>query len=161
MGALPIELRVLSWSVTLLFVHLLAQGLTAIRDQGLSYNASPRDEPRPLGIVAGRARRALSNYLETYPAFVGLALALAASGRTGGGGRRRRGRRDPLDCGPRRIPSSLPRRRALASDARFRRIRHRSHLDGVASDLSLRQDAYGCFCLQIARRPLKLPPAPR
>ena len=84
MGGLPTELQVLSWSVTLLFVHLLAQGLTAIRDQGLAYNAGPRDEARPLGIVAGRARRALSNYLETYPAFVALALGLAVAGRTGG-----------------------------------------------------------------------------
>jgi uncharacterized MAPEG superfamily protein len=48
---------------------------------------SARDEGRqPRSVYAGRARRALHNLLETYPAFVGLALALAISDKTGGVG---------------------------------------------------------------------------
>ena len=35
-------------------------------------------------IVAGRLERALNNLLETYPAFIALALALALTGKTGG-----------------------------------------------------------------------------
>jgi uncharacterized MAPEG superfamily protein len=34
--------------------------------------------------MAGRAERALKNYLETFPALVGLALALAVTAKTGG-----------------------------------------------------------------------------
>jgi uncharacterized MAPEG superfamily protein len=46
---------------------------------------SPRDEGhRPGNVYAGRTARALANLLETYPAFVALALALVISGKTGG-----------------------------------------------------------------------------
>jgi uncharacterized MAPEG superfamily protein len=46
---------------------------------------SPRDEGhQPRSVYAGRIARALRNLLETYPAFIGLALALVLSGKTGG-----------------------------------------------------------------------------
>ncbi len=49
------------------------------------YLLGPRDDNRQSGnIVAGRLKRALENLLETYPAFVALALALALTGKTGG-----------------------------------------------------------------------------
>ena len=38
------------------------------------------------GAVAGRLDRALKNLLETYPAFIALALALVVTGKTGGMG---------------------------------------------------------------------------
>jgi uncharacterized MAPEG superfamily protein len=84
MEALPTELVVLAWSVVLLMVHVLLQGAAATRDNGLDYNASARDEERPVSKLTGRLNRAKNNFLETYPAFVALALALAVSGRTGG-----------------------------------------------------------------------------
>jgi uncharacterized MAPEG superfamily protein len=48
---------------------------------------SPRDDGRQAhSVYAGRTRRALHNLLETYPAFVALALGLVLAGKTGGVG---------------------------------------------------------------------------
>ena len=72
-------------SVALLFVHIGAQAIAATSELGSAWNAGPRDEGvRPQGVVAGRAERALRNYLETYAAFAVLAAALVASGRVDG-----------------------------------------------------------------------------
>jgi len=72
-------------SVVLLFVHIGVQAIAATSGLGSAWNAGPRDEGvRPQGVVAGRAERALRNYLETYPAFAVLAVALVASGRADG-----------------------------------------------------------------------------
>lgn len=85
MNQLPTELVVLALSVVLLLAQIMIQAMTMTAEVGLDYNASARDEPRPArGLVAGRAERALRNLLETYPAFVALALLLAIAGRTGG-----------------------------------------------------------------------------
>lgn len=82
---LPSELIVLGLSVLLLLAHIMLQGQLATRERGLAWNAGPRDgEPKPLGPKASRAKRALDNFLETFPAFIALALALAVSGRAGG-----------------------------------------------------------------------------
>ncbi|MBL8581540.1 MAG: MAPEG family protein [Rhizobiaceae bacterium] len=78
------EITVLGWSVVLLLVQIFAQAST-LRDLGTHYLAGPRDEPRePKNVLAGRLKRALHNFLETYPAFIALALALAVTGKTGG-----------------------------------------------------------------------------
>lgn len=69
-------------SVALLFVHIGVQVIAATSELGSAWNAGPRDEGvTPKGVVAGRAERALRNYLESYPAFAVLAVALVASGR--------------------------------------------------------------------------------
>ena len=74
-------------SVALLFVHIAAQAITVTREFGSRWNAGPRDEGlRPEGKLAGRAERALRNYLETFPAFGLLALALIVTGRADGAG---------------------------------------------------------------------------
>jgi uncharacterized MAPEG superfamily protein len=45
----------------------------------------PRDtERKSANVLSGRFARALKNLLETYPAFVALALALVVSGKAGG-----------------------------------------------------------------------------
>lgn len=80
---MPTELIVLGLSTLLLLVHVLAQGQSATRDTSTEYNMSPRDEPKPQSVLTGRLDRAKWNFLETYPAFVGLALALVASGQAG------------------------------------------------------------------------------
>lgn len=78
------EIYVLGLSVALLLVQVMAQA-TAASDLGPSYLLSSRDDERvSRSVVAGRLRRALRNLLETYPAFVALALALAVTGNTGG-----------------------------------------------------------------------------
>ena len=82
---LSTELIYLAWSVVLLVIHIVIQGVLTVRETGASYNAGPRDEGREArGVHAGRAARTLRNFLETYPAFIGLALALAVTGKIGG-----------------------------------------------------------------------------
>ncbi|MBJ6120823.1 MAPEG family protein [Sphingomonas sp. BT553] len=82
---MPTEITLLGWSTVLLFAHLMLQGQTATRERGLGWNAGPRDgEAAPLGPLAGRAQRALTNFQETWPAFIALALALTITDRTGG-----------------------------------------------------------------------------
>lgn len=84
-GPLPVEITLLGWSVILLVIHVAWQIGFAMPRRGFKWNAGPRDEgASPLGRFPGRAQRALDNFKETYPAFVALALALAAVGRTGG-----------------------------------------------------------------------------
>ncbi len=79
------ELLLLAASVELLVAQIFLQSATMTRELGRDWNAGPRDDGRkPTGVLAGRAERALKNLLETYPAFVGLVLALVISGRTGG-----------------------------------------------------------------------------
>ena len=81
------EIAALGWSVVLLLVHIVAQGLSSTLELGPGYNLSSRDdERRPSGVVAGRCRRALANYLETYPAFIALALGLVVAEKSGGYG---------------------------------------------------------------------------
>ena len=77
------EIAVLGWSVVLLLAQVLLQAVSTY-DLG-PYLLGPRDDNRPSGtVMAGRLKRALENLLETYPAFVALALALAVTGKTGG-----------------------------------------------------------------------------
>ena len=78
------ELTLLGWSVVLFFVHMATQASARIRETGLVYTAGPRDEQKPLGVLAGRAQRLFDNFKETYPVFIALTLALAVSGRAGG-----------------------------------------------------------------------------
>ena len=82
---MPTELLVLGASTVLCFAHIMIQGQAATRDRGLGWNAGARDgDQPPLGPLAGRAARALTNFQESYPIFLALALGLAVAGRTGG-----------------------------------------------------------------------------
>ena len=86
-AALTVELKTLAWSVILVFAQIAIQAGFATSETGVAYNASARDDAAaPKSPVSGRARRALNNLLETYPVFLALALALAATGRSGGTG---------------------------------------------------------------------------
>ncbi|WP_280992072.1 MAPEG family protein [Ochrobactrum sp. 19YEA23] len=74
-------LPLVGWSVVLLVAHVLLQAMTATRELGTDWNAGPRDEGlKPSGAIAGRAERASTNFRETYPAFIALALALTLKG---------------------------------------------------------------------------------
>lgn len=84
---MPLELKLLAWSVVLLLVQIVLQAASSSSEVGLPYAMSARDEGRePRSVHAGRTRRALNNFIETYPAFIGLALALVISGKAGGAG---------------------------------------------------------------------------
>ncbi len=83
-AAASTEITVLGWSVVLLLVQVVVQA-SAAADLGPKYLLSPRDENRvSRSVAAGRLLRALRNLLETYPAFVALALALVVTGKAGG-----------------------------------------------------------------------------
>lgn len=86
-AAASMEIWVLGLSAAFLIVHILVQALSLdlSGDLSIRYLLSSRDEGHTTtSVVAGRLKRSLSNMLETYPAFVGLALALAVTGKTGG-----------------------------------------------------------------------------
>ena len=83
-AAASTEIAVLGWSVALLLLQVVLQA-SAAADLGGKYLLGPRDETRhSRNVVAGRLLRALKNLLETYPAFVALALALVVTGKAGG-----------------------------------------------------------------------------
>jgi uncharacterized MAPEG superfamily protein len=83
-AAASTEIHVLAWSVALLLAQIVLQAVS-IYDLGPSYLLGPRDqEQESRNPVAGRLKRALENLLETYPAYIALALALAITGKAGG-----------------------------------------------------------------------------
>lgn len=76
-----------AWSAALLVLHVLMQAHFARAEIGTAWHAGPRDDRRqPKGLIAGRAERASRNFRETYPAFAGLALALAVADPASGWG---------------------------------------------------------------------------
>lgn len=82
--SLQIEIAYLVLAGALLLVHIAIQGTLLSRELGTEYNAGPRDEQRPVGGVTGRAERALRNYLETFPLFAALVLAVTVAGKADG-----------------------------------------------------------------------------
>lgn len=84
---MPTEILVLALGVGLLFIHIALQGLLATAELGVGWNAGARDEGlKPKSRFAGRADRALTNFKETFPAFIALALALVVTDQAGGAG---------------------------------------------------------------------------
>jgi len=67
-------------AVGLGIVHIVLASHSASLQRGYRWSAGARDEPLPplLG-VAGRLSRACSNYLETFPFFASLVLAVIAT----------------------------------------------------------------------------------
>jgi len=82
-AAASTEIWVLGWSAILLIVQVVLQA-GATYDLGPAYLLGPRDDKRSLNKFAGRLKRALTNFLETYPAFIALVVALVVTGKTGG-----------------------------------------------------------------------------
>jgi uncharacterized MAPEG superfamily protein len=78
------EITILGWSVALLLVHIVGQVLLQIKDCGLGYAMSNRDDAKQFSAMTDHVSRALRNFLETYGAFIALSLGLAVTGKTGG-----------------------------------------------------------------------------
>ena len=79
------ELTCLQAGALLWLVHVLVQAGTAGTALPLSYLLSSRDQPmEPKGLLAGRARRALANYLESFPVFAALDLGFLVLHQDGG-----------------------------------------------------------------------------
>ena len=83
-GVLSTELPYLAWSLVLLIGQIVAQALSLTKDGGLAYTVGARDGEVPISVVTDRFTRALRNFLETYGAFIALALALHVTGKAGG-----------------------------------------------------------------------------
>ncbi len=70
----------LTLSVVLGIVQIIAASHAASLQRGYRWTASPRDEKTPpLRGVAGRLDRALRNFLETFPLFAAVVLAAHAT----------------------------------------------------------------------------------
>jgi len=74
------ELQYLVYAAILLVAHALVQATLSDLSKGIGWALGPQDEQRDQNPVAARVQRALRNYLETLPAFIALAAALAISG---------------------------------------------------------------------------------
>ena len=72
---MSVELRMLTFSVVLGIVQIIAASHAASLQRGHKWTASSRDEKvEPLRGVAGRLDRALRNFSETFPLFVAVVL---------------------------------------------------------------------------------------
>lgn len=80
---MAIELKLLGASVLLGLLYIVIATGLATRVRGLKWNAGNRDgDVKPLTGAAGRAQRACTNFLETYPLFIAAVLAVVLAGRT-------------------------------------------------------------------------------
>jgi uncharacterized MAPEG superfamily protein len=80
-GRLHIEQAMLLAAVFLGIVHIVLAAQLANYERGLAYAATSRDEIKPpLSGAAGRAERALRNYLETFTFFAAVVMLAHSTG---------------------------------------------------------------------------------
>lgn len=80
-GRLHIEQAMLVAAVFLGIVHIVLAAQLANAQRGLLYAASARDEIKPpLTGIAGRAERAMRNYLETFVFFAAVVMLAQGAG---------------------------------------------------------------------------------
>ena len=73
------ELTYLVYGVILLIAHIVVQASLSDLSKGLGWALGPQDDNRDQNVIADRVQRALRNYLETFVAYVALALLLAVT----------------------------------------------------------------------------------
>jgi uncharacterized MAPEG superfamily protein len=85
MGAMvPVELKLLMAAVIIGLVQIVwAAAAGSGGERNLAWLMGPRDDAKPVGVVAARLNRALSNFLETFPLFAGALLACDFAGKSG------------------------------------------------------------------------------
>jgi uncharacterized MAPEG superfamily protein len=85
MGAqVPMELKLLLAAVIIGVVQIVwAAAAGAGGERNFAWLSGPRDDARPVGVVAGRLDRALKNFLETFPLFAAALIACVAVGKLG------------------------------------------------------------------------------
>lgn len=79
---MSIELTLLAWSLALFVLYIGVQSSQSMRQYGPSRHVGGRDDLPPPDAMLGRARRALTNFIETYGLFVALVAVSAISGRS-------------------------------------------------------------------------------
>jgi uncharacterized MAPEG superfamily protein len=80
----PIELKLLMAAVIVGLLQIVwAAGAGSGGERDLAWLMGPRDEAKPVGVVAARLTRALANFLETFPLFAAALLACDLAGKFG------------------------------------------------------------------------------
>ncbi|MBX3496607.1 MAG: MAPEG family protein [Parvibaculum sp.] len=79
---MTVEIAMLFWAAVLGIVQVGLQSLSFKKQAGNAYTVGARDEPLPLTGLAGRMERALRNFLETFPIFAAVILAVYATERS-------------------------------------------------------------------------------
>lgn len=80
---MPIEIAILAWGAVLLIIQIFVAGHFKTKQYGKDWNIGPRDEELPpLNPVAGRAKRAQDNFMETFPVAIVALVGVVLAGRT-------------------------------------------------------------------------------
>jgi uncharacterized MAPEG superfamily protein len=83
-GIVPVELQLLLAAVIIGLVQIVwTAAAGAGGERNLPWLMGPRDDDKPVGVVAGRLRRAQANFLETFPLFAAAILACDFAGKFG------------------------------------------------------------------------------
>ena len=85
MGAqIPVELKLLVAAVIVGLVQIVwAAAAGGGGERNLAWLLGPRDDAKPVGVVAARLNRALVNFLETFALFAVAVIACAMAGKLG------------------------------------------------------------------------------
>lgn len=85
MGAqVPVELKLLMVAVIIGFVQIVwATVAGAGGERDFAWLVGPRDDAKPVGVVAARLGRALGNFLATFPLFAVAVIAADIAGKLG------------------------------------------------------------------------------
>ena len=83
-SGVPVELKLLVAAAIIGLVQIVwAAAAGAGGERDLAWLAGPRDQAKPVGVVAARLDRALKNFLETFPLFAAALLACLAASKLG------------------------------------------------------------------------------
>jgi uncharacterized MAPEG superfamily protein len=85
MGSIvPVELKLLVAAVIIGLVQIAwAAAAGSGGERNLAWLLGPRDDAKPVSVVAARLTRALANFMETFPLFAGALLACDLAGKFG------------------------------------------------------------------------------
>ncbi|KLD64546.1 MAPEG family protein [Dyella japonica] len=81
---MPVELKMLAWSIVLGLVYVVVAVTLATMQRGLAWSASNRTGEAPLTGAADRTSRACRNFLETFAFFAAAVLVVVVGQRTTG-----------------------------------------------------------------------------
>ena len=80
----PVEFQLLMAAVIIGLVQIAWAATAGVGgERTVAWLSGPRDEPKPLSIVAGRLDRALKNFLETFPLFAVALISTYIAGKLG------------------------------------------------------------------------------
>jgi uncharacterized MAPEG superfamily protein len=83
-GIVPVELQLLLAAVIVGLVQIVWTAAAGSGgERNLPWLMGPRDDDKPVGVVAARLRRAQANFLETFPLFAAAILACDFAGKFG------------------------------------------------------------------------------